>query len=167
MDNIPNISSADDSDDVRFTKNLELVLFQRHLAEAEDGDAGAMTSVGMHYAYGTGVDQDGEEAIRWLRKAVDLGNVEAMGCLAAMYAEGEAVTQDHKEAFVWWRKAADLGGGMRRICSGACTPRVWESTRMMRKLPSGGEKLLVCDMVMRWSSSGLCTGGVTAHILRR
>ena len=76
MDNTPNTSSADDSFGVRFEKNLRRAQFQERLTKAEDGDEDAMASVGLHYAYGIGVDQDGEEANRWLRKAADLGNVE-------------------------------------------------------------------------------------------
>ena len=49
------------------------------------------------------------EAMRWFRKAADLGNANAMENIGVLYRTGQGVVRDDAEALRWWRKAADLG----------------------------------------------------------
>lgn len=76
---------------------------------AEQGDADAMSSLGVMYASGLGVTEDDVEAVRWYRTAADLGNAEAMYNLALMYANGEGVEENDLEAVKWYHIAADMG----------------------------------------------------------
>ena len=63
-----------------------------------------------YYAGGTnGVAKDVEEAVKWLRKAADLGSSDAASELGEKYDKGNGVTKDEVEAVKWFRKAADLG----------------------------------------------------------
>ena len=61
------------------------------------------------YANGHGVPQDYEEAVKWLRKAVEQGDAGGQRNLGVMYANGHGVPQDYEEAVKWYRKAAEQG----------------------------------------------------------
>jgi uncharacterized caspase-like protein len=52
---------------------------------------------------------DYADAMRWYRKAADLGNANAMENVGMLYRMGEGIIRDDAEALRWWRKAADLG----------------------------------------------------------
>ena len=84
-----------------------------------------MINLGSCYFYGlNGVDADKEEAVKWLKKAVDLGDTEAckwfrkamhagngLGAynLALMYYDGSGVDKDEDKAIRIMRKASELG----------------------------------------------------------
>ena len=53
--------------------------------------------------------QDYTEAVRWIRKAAELGDAAAQYNLGWMYDNGEVVSQDKAEAVRWYRKAAEQG----------------------------------------------------------
>jgi Caspase domain/Sel1 repeat len=72
---------------------------------AEQGYAPAQDVLGMRYAEGFGVTQDGAEAMRWLRKAAEQGEDGAQSALGFRYAQGRGVTQDAAEAARWFQKA--------------------------------------------------------------
>src|SRR5689334_10418785 len=55
------------------------------------------------------MQQDYAEAIRWCRKAADLGDATAQVVLGNMYYYGQGVPQDYAEAVRWFRKAAAQG----------------------------------------------------------
>ena len=77
---------------------------------AEQGHAGAQTSLGLLYIDGQGVPQDVAEALRWVHKAAEQGFADAQVVLGAVYTEaGLGVPQDHAEAVRWFRKAAEQG----------------------------------------------------------
>ena len=50
------------------------------------------------YMEGECVDQNGEEAVKWFRKAADQGLVGSMTTLAMLYEEGRIVEKDELEA---------------------------------------------------------------------
>ena len=52
---------------------------------------------------------DFTEAVRWWRKAADVGNADAQTILGDAYFNGQGVEQDWAEAAKWYRKAADSG----------------------------------------------------------
>jgi tetratricopeptide (TPR) repeat protein len=83
---------------------------------AERNNAVAICKIGVCYGYGQGVPQDYDEAIKWFRKAADLGDVTAMLNLSAYYDE----TQNEAEAFKWYRKAAELGDVYSISCIAYC-----------------------------------------------
>lgn len=76
---------------------------------AEQGNARAQVQIGYQYAYGEGVRQNADEAVRWYRKAADQGNAKAQSNLGKMYEDGLGVREDWVEAVRWYRKAAEQG----------------------------------------------------------
>ena len=65
-------------------------------AKAEAGDADAQFSLGNAYAYGRGVEQDLEEAMKWYRKAAEQGNADAQNKLGWLYNGGVPMTFEQK-----------------------------------------------------------------------
>ena len=106
---------------------------------AESGDPQAQFRLGLMYENGWGVNQDGEEAVKWFRRAskqgharaeqhlaamvgidlkgiaqllragAELGYATSQNNLGSMYRRGYSVPQDYKEAVKWFRKAAEQG----------------------------------------------------------
>ena len=91
------------------TSHPAVVLFEKTLVEAKDGDAAAMVNIGLMYANGEGVVKDDKEAVKWYRKAAELGNAGAMNNLCFKYANGEGVVKDTVEAYGWFNVAAANG----------------------------------------------------------
>lgn len=80
---------------------------------AEGAVANAQWQLGMIYLTGKpkmqgerAVPQDEREAIRWLSKAANQGNVRAQLDLGHCYANGKAVQKDLVEAYKWYSLAA-------------------------------------------------------------
>ena len=96
-------------EDEKKAKSAAVVLFAETLSKARAGDVAAMFNLGVAYDNGEGVIEDDKEAVKWHRKAADLGYAKAMFNLGAMYAFGKGVIEDDKEAVKWYRKAAELG----------------------------------------------------------
>lgn len=76
---------------------------------AENGDAKAMTELGICYYLGKGVEKSGDKAFQWLSKAVDGGNANAYFWLAGCYENGIGTVKEPKKAFELYSKGADLG----------------------------------------------------------
>lgn len=76
---------------------------------AEAGDVKAQVQLGIAYAAGNGITQDGAEAVKWLRKAADHGDASGEYYLGEVYLMGDGVPVDYAEALKWIRKAADQG----------------------------------------------------------
>ena len=57
--------------------------------------------------FGRGVAKDLAEAVKWWRKAAELGSAAAQNNLASACFNGEGVGQDPALAVGWWRKAAE------------------------------------------------------------
>ena len=74
-----------------------------------DGGPDSCYVLGIMYYKGEGVTADKAEAVKWLRKAADKGNVRAQYNLGMMYDKGDGVPQSLKEAANWYRKAAENG----------------------------------------------------------
>jgi TPR repeat protein/serine/threonine protein kinase len=64
---------------------------------------------GVEFANCDGVPQNREEAVKWYRKAAEMGNLSAMNNLGAGYEDGHGVPKDIEESIKWYRKAAELG----------------------------------------------------------
>ena len=52
---------------------------------------------------------DYSEAVKWYRKAAELGNASGQTDLGYMYLNGYGVSKDYTEAVKWYRKAARQG----------------------------------------------------------
>jgi TPR repeat protein len=53
---------------------------------AQQGNSGAMLQIGYLYAFGQGVRKDTTEALKWIQKAADLGNLAAKETLTDYYS---------------------------------------------------------------------------------
>ena len=53
--------------------------------------------------------EDFKEAVKWYRKAAELGNAKAMVGLGLMYDYGDGVIEDDVEAYAWFNVAAAKG----------------------------------------------------------
>lgn len=70
----------------------------RHLA-SERGDARAQYLLGLMYEKGEGVEKDADEAMKWFRKAAELGYAEAQSNQDGTYREGKPIRKSrHKSA---------------------------------------------------------------------
>lgn len=74
---------------------------------ANAGDADAANILGFQYGNGLSVMQNDKEALKWYRKAVELGSSEAAYNLGSVYRSGFGVDADAAQAAQWFRKAAE------------------------------------------------------------
>ena len=68
-----------------------------------------MNNIGWMYDEGNGVAQNYSEALKWYKKAADLGNDSAMYNIGSMYENGRGVIRNKSEAVKWYEKAAAKG----------------------------------------------------------
>jgi TPR repeat protein len=74
------------------------------------GNATGMWSIGILYEKGKGFPKDYSEAMKWYKKAADLGLTEAMKAIGDLYKEGKGVPKDLAEAEKWYKMARDEDG---------------------------------------------------------
>lgn len=94
---------------------------QQPVDEFEGKTAQQIADIAEDYYYGrNGKTQDYAEAVKWARKAAELGNSLGQQRLGSCYAAGKGVTHDYVEAVKWWRKAADQGNDWAQYWLGWC-----------------------------------------------
>ena len=78
---------------------------------AEEGSsARAMSLLGSMYVLGYGIKEDGNEAIKWLVKAMENGDAVAVGILGMVYVTGKAgAPRKMKEGIALLEKAVENG----------------------------------------------------------
>jgi TPR repeat protein len=76
---------------------------------AERGEPPAQYCLGYAYAKGLTGSKNPGEAVYWMGRAADNGNVTAMTASGAHYWRGDGVPQDKAKAIELWRKAAMRG----------------------------------------------------------
>ena len=76
---------------------------------AEDGDTYACVWLGEMYENGWGVDTNYPKAVKWYRKAAELGHANAQYNLGRMYHHGRSLDHNYSTAVEWYRKAAEQG----------------------------------------------------------
>lgn len=74
---------------------------------ADRGDARSAFLLGTRYASGRGGVRDDSLAVKWFRRAGELGLPEAQYNLALMYATGRGVSRNMADAVRWLRAAAN------------------------------------------------------------
>jgi TPR repeat protein len=74
--------------------------------EVQD-DKQVLNTLGVLYMQGLGVEANGDEAVKYFRKAADAGFAVAQCNLGVIYYEGKLKPQDFKESAKWFRLAAD------------------------------------------------------------
>ncbi len=77
--------------------------------DTDDTSSDAYVDRGYNYANGIGVEQDYEKALKYYRKAADMGNMIAQYDLGIMYDDGTGVEQDYEQALEWYQLSADQG----------------------------------------------------------
>lgn len=76
---------------------------------ARDGNVDAQYLLGgLLSSGGTGVAQDGKEAVKWLARAAEQGHQQAANALGMMYVSGLGVKIDEAEAKKWFAVAAKI-----------------------------------------------------------
>jgi uncharacterized protein len=94
--------------------------FKILVAEAEKGNAEAMTAVAELYLAGRGVAASAENAAQWLTKAADAGHPPAQTTLAALLFNGvEGVKKDEERARFILQQAAESGYAPAQFQAGA------------------------------------------------
>lgn len=79
-------------------------------AVAQTGNSAAEYELGMRYKFGsTQISQDSDQAVYWITRAAEKGNVEAQITLGNMYRNGEGVSMNYQIAKKWLSKAAASG----------------------------------------------------------
>ena len=76
---------------------------------AEEGDAEAQYSFGIHCIYGEDMPANYKEAEKWFRLAADQGHCAAQYNLGCLYLFGKGVQVDYEEAIVWLKKSVING----------------------------------------------------------
>src|SRR5579871_3079864 len=89
-------------------------------AAAEHGSHKGMVLYARCLQEGSGVEKNAVEALRWLCKAVELGNTDAMYNLGFCYLEGIGLEKDPVTAVKWFRKLTGLGCADAMVTLGAC-----------------------------------------------
>ena len=115
--------------------------------EFEGKTASEIADIAEDYYYGrNGKTQDYAEAVKWARKAAELGNSLGQFRLGSCYTEGKGVTHDYVEAVKWYRKAADQGYAGAQISLGLCyyhgqgiTQDYGEAVKWCRKAEEQGD----------------------------
>jgi TPR repeat protein len=103
-------------EEAKFAELFEGGKFGETKTRAAKGDAEAEYQLGIYYW----VTKNYQEAVRWLRKATDQGNIYAQYNLGLMYEDGDGVTKDYVEAAKWYRKAAEQGAVAAQDSLGRC-----------------------------------------------
>lgn len=76
------------------------------LASTKEEDPLPQYYLGVMYMKGQGVEQNYEEAGKWLRKASENRLPQAQYKLARLYSEGKGVPRDYEFAYVWYSVGA-------------------------------------------------------------
>ena len=72
---------------------------------AAAGDADAQCGLGKQYEFALGVPEDLKQAVLWLQKSAEQGDVAAQVELGVVFDK----MQDYAQALIWYRKAAEQG----------------------------------------------------------
>jgi hypothetical protein len=87
-------------DDKRYV--LAVSLYKKSIAQGAANSSGIMVSIAKLYENGLReLPSRLKRAVKWLRKAAELGNKDAMAQLAAKFAMGTGIVKDGREAARW------------------------------------------------------------------
>jgi len=90
---------------------------------ALQGNADMQFALGLMYAYGQYVQQNGTEAVKWYRRSAEQGNLNAQYNLGVVYYKGKIMPQDYEESYKWFKLAADGGDKKAKEALGAVYPK--------------------------------------------
>lgn len=83
--------------------------FKERLHFAQSGDVVSQYLVGESYLYGSGVQQNDAEALKWYLSAAEQGHVDAQSEVGRMFFMGEGIARNNEEAYFWYRLASNAG----------------------------------------------------------
>ncbi|MEZ6183993.1 MAG: DUF4034 domain-containing protein [Planctomycetota bacterium] len=83
--------------------------FRYYLLGARTADPNCMARVGICYLDGRGVEQDTEQALKWLKRGEERGAPEAQNAVASLLTEGKLFKQDLKLAATLYARAEEQG----------------------------------------------------------
>ena len=83
--------------------------FSMYKEYAEQGDVDAQYALGVLYYDGKGVNQDIQQAAKWITMAAEKGVTKAQLFLGNLCFDGEGMKQDYEEAAKWYLLAAKKG----------------------------------------------------------
>lgn len=92
-------------------------------SNANSGDVSAQFELSRRYLNGDGLEQNDDEALRWLRMAAEGGLPRAQAGLGWMYAAGRGVKKDETLSFSWYERAAVAGFPVAQWMLGRCYER--------------------------------------------
>ena len=96
-------------------KKLDVIIFNKELILAQQGNVEAEFNLGSIYENGRGVAQNYAEAVRWYTLAASKGNVESEFNLGSIYENGRGVAQNYAEAVRWYKLAASKGNALAQV----------------------------------------------------
>ena len=122
--------------------------------EFEGKTASEISDVADDYYFGSnGKTQDNAMAVKWARKAAELGNSRGQFRLGYCYDAGHGVTQDYAEAVKWYRKSAEQGYDWAQNNLGYCyetghgvAQDYAEAVKWYRKAADQGNALAQCNL---------------------
>lgn len=82
------------------------------IAKTRESDPLPQYYLGVMYMKGQGVEQNYEEASKWLRKAAENRLPQAQYKLANLYTLGKGVPKDFETAYIWYRVGASHNHAM-------------------------------------------------------
>ena len=97
------------------TPSVEIQQLQR---QADNGDVSAQYQLGIKYRDGAGVEKDQTQALQYLQKSAEAGNVWGQVALAGMYAQG--ALRDATKHCYWIEKAAANGHQLAMFVAALC-----------------------------------------------
>ena len=96
------------------------------IRKAEQGDSKAQCQLGQRYWLSIEVEQNEEEAVKWLLKSSNQGNAAAQRLLGLFYFEGCKETErDYEKAAKWFQESAKNGDGYAQYQLGLCYKNGW------------------------------------------
>lgn len=115
------------------------------MKRAQNGDPEAQFTLGNMYLRGTGIEQDYEKAIYWLKMAAQKGHAAAQYNVACCYYSGTGVPEDKITAVNMFKEAAEKGdldamnnlGGCFMFGSGTAKDQ-YKAAECYRKAAEGG-----------------------------
>lgn len=124
-----NHSSGDLAAEPADDPNAERIAALQRLAEK---DARAAYDLGLRFFRGDGIHQDSYQALVWMRKAAEMGDLPAQKALGRFYLTGlEEMGSDPREAEKWLSIAASRGDKeSRRLLAEASAAKKSEAARV-------------------------------------
>ena len=95
-------------------ESIDFAISNKHVGLSW-GPGESQIELGRCYLTGTGVEKNEVEAVKWFRKAADLGNYKGQVLLGVCYFNGLGVETDETEAIKWFHRAAKQDGFLAEV----------------------------------------------------